>query len=390
MNIIMLSTDFLPNIGGIASHIFYLSQALRKIGHDVVVVNPVEKKGFSVVREEIDSLPVFRVSYPKTSNMFLRVWRRTRITLKVLHQIATPLMPIVLHQHDHLNSTMASFFFRQSCQTRWIWTNHTSTFLLDMENPFKHMLFKLLYGRVDAVVGVSKSRLDKALSLFTTSKYGEFIANGIDITRFNCRVASDRSKYGMSSTDFVILCPSRMMPVKGVIYFAEAAKFLIARYPQIPWHFVFLGNEVKGQDATDKKYIEEIMQLLLPVHARGLVSYLGNVPPENMPGIYAVADVVVLPSLMEGAPLSVLEAMATRKTVIASNIEGLMEVIKDHETGLLVPPKDPSQLARSLYTLYDDKQLREQLASNAERLAYQYSWQHIARQTSEFYQRVWG
>jgi glycosyltransferase involved in cell wall biosynthesis len=390
MNIIMLSTDFLPNIGGLASHIFYLSQALKSLGHEVVVVNPVEKICFSVAQEKIDGLTVFRLTYPKTSNIFRRLWRRTQITLKVLHQIASPLDQVILHQHDHLNSTLAALFFSRNHKVRWVWTNHTSTFLFDMERSFKRLACELLYHKVDGVIGVSKPRLDKARSLFKNPKPGVFIPNGVDPNRFNPAVPPKRVKYNLSPTDFVILCPSRMMPVKGVIYLAQAVTILIERYPQLPWSFVFLGNEVKGTDATDKGYIEQVMQLLRQAYARGFVTYLGNVPPENMPGMYAISDLVVLPSLMEGAPLAPLEAMATQKPVIASRIEGFLELIADQKTGILVAPKNPEQLAQAIFSLYENRMLREQIAINGELLSQQYRWEHIAKQTADFYQGVLG
>jgi glycosyltransferase involved in cell wall biosynthesis len=97
---------------------------------------------------------------------------------------------------------------------------------------------------------------------------------------------------------------------------------------------------VNEKDVTDRAYINEIKKILRSVHEQEFVVYFGNVPPENMPDIYALADIVVLPSLMEAISLSALEAMATQRAVIASRIEGLQELIEERETGILVTPKD--------------------------------------------------
>ena len=77
--------------------------------------------------------------------------------------------------------------------------------------------------------------------------------------------------------------------------------------------------------------------------------------------LLAISDVFVLPSLYEGLPLSILEAMAAGKPVVASSIPGIDEVVVDGETGLLVPPRDPAALAASIRLLLTDSDLRVRL-----------------------------
>jgi glycosyltransferase involved in cell wall biosynthesis len=260
---------------------------------------------------------------------------------------------------------------------------------LGLDQSYIHQwIIAKLYRNVDGVIGVSQSRLDKALSLFRLRMPGVMIPNGVDFARFNQAVSGQRSKFSLSSDHFVVLCPSRMMPVKGVVYFAKAVNLMVERYSQIPWRFVFLGNEVNEKDVTDRAYINEIKKILRSVHEQEFVVYFGNVPPENMPDIYALADIVVLPSLMEAISLSALEAMATQRAVIASRIEGLQELIEERETGILVTPKDPEQLAHAIYTLYGNKGLRKQLAEKGEEVSKQYSWTKIAKLTADFYKRI--
>jgi glycosyltransferase involved in cell wall biosynthesis len=107
---------------------------------------------------------------------------------------------------------------------------------------------------------------------------------------------------------------------------------------------------------------------------------------DEMPAVNAMADLVVIPSLMEAVSLSALEAMASGKPVIATEVGGLPEIIKDEVTGLLVPPRDPTALADAIVRLHSDYSLRNSLASQGRALAVErYSWDFIAKKTLTFY-----
>jgi glycosyltransferase involved in cell wall biosynthesis len=82
---------------------------------------------------------------------------------------------------------------------------------------------------------------------------------------------------------------------------------------------------------------------------------------DDVPGLLSDADVFVLASRSEGLPLSVIEAMAAGLPVVASDVGGLRELVRDAETGVLVPPSDATALASALRPLLADRQLRRRL-----------------------------
>jgi len=104
-----------------------------------------------------------------------------------------------------------------------------------------------------------------------------------------------------------------------------------------------------------------------------------------MPSIYALADIVVIPSLIEAVSLAALEALAHRKAVIATNVGGLPEIIINKKTGLLIHPEDPNSIAENILRLCKDKTLRETIANQGEVLAQKYSWDSVAEKTYSFY-----
>jgi glycosyltransferase involved in cell wall biosynthesis len=130
---------------------------------------------------------------------------------------------------------------------------------------------------------------------------------------------------------------------------------LLAAAQLVPEAFFVLAGEGRERE-------------ILQTRARALgianrVSFLGH--RNDIPDLLASCDVFVLPSLYEGLPVSVLEAMAAGKPVVATAVGGTCEVVLHGQTGLLVPPRDPAALARAIRTLLADPDLVQQLTQAA-------------------------
>lgn len=260
---------------------------------------------------------------------------------------------------------------------------------MDFEKPLKRQLMRLMYKGVKGIIAVSREIESKSKVVFGSNKdiNVAYIPNGVDVEKFSPNVKVDRTKYGLSEEDFVVLCPRRMVEKNGVIYLAYAISLILQKLSNINWKFVFLGDEPSIN--TDAGYIEKIKKILEGPHRQGYVKYLGNVHMDYMPEINALADVVVIPSLVEAVSLSALEAMATGKPVIATNVGGLSEIVRDGVTGILVPPKDPVAIADALERIYFDHSARLYMGNNAfELVKGMYTWDSIARITESFYKQI--
>ena len=100
------------------------------------------------------------------------------------------------------------------------------------------------------------------------------------------------------------------------------------------------------------------------------------------------ADVLVLPSLSEGFPVTILEAMASGLPVIATRVGGVPEIIENNVNGYLVETENPQEIAEALLTLLRDEQLRKCISGNNRKKAENYQWDKVAATLEEIYQNT--
>jgi glycosyltransferase involved in cell wall biosynthesis len=172
--------------------------------------------------------------------------------------------------------------------------------------------------------------------------------------------------------DFVVLTPARLHPQKGHRYLLQAAA-------QVPDATIVL--------AGDGPLRAELEAEARDLGVAGRCVFLGQ--RADVPALLAAADLFVLPSLFEGLPVSVLEAMAAERPVVATAIGGTDEAIASEESGLLVPPKDPAALASAIRRLQADAPFARRLAAAARaRVEREFSSEATARHVMRVYDEV--
>ncbi|MGI9553400.1 MAG: glycosyltransferase, partial [Thermodesulfobacteriota bacterium] len=118
------------------------------------------------------------------------------------------------------------------------------------------------------------------------------------------------------------------------------------------------------------------------------VFILGNVSDDLIPDLYNAGDVFVFPSIKEGWGLVVLEAMASRLPVVASDIKPLKEFLEDGMNSLLVSPLDFNSLAQSIIRIMEDDELNKTLRAGGIKTASKYSWENAARDHLDIYEEI--
>jgi glycosyltransferase involved in cell wall biosynthesis len=148
-----------------------------------------------------------------------------------------------------------------------------------------------------------------------------------------------------------------------------------------PFQLVLAGSESPGLSGAEEIY-ETIRQLNLETN----VVLTGRVPDQHIPGLYANASMLVMPSLYEGFGFPVLEGMAAGIPVVASNTSSLPEVAGN--AAILFPPQDERALADAIEDIIDNHAIAEQLRRSGLERARQFSWQRAADETIEVYRTV--
>ncbi|UCE24393.1 MAG: glycosyltransferase [Candidatus Zixiibacteriota bacterium] len=187
------------------------------------------------------------------------------------------------------------------------------------------------------------------------------IYNGIECTSNETPsdVAVLRKELGLSESDLVVGHVANFRPPKGHRYLAEAAAKVCAEIPNAK--FLLVGEFGDGSIKSEVEMLAGqfgIQDKLLMLGFRSDVGRLLN-----------LIDVFVLSSISEGHPLSVVEAMAAGKPVVATNVGGLPEIVDQGETGYLVEPGDSSTLAEKLCLLLRNSDLRERMGHRSRELA---------------------
>lgn len=197
------------------------------------------------------------------------------------------------------------------------------------------------------------------------------VRNGIPVAGYD-RVSDPalRSWLAAGTNRAIVLTPARLDAQKGHRYLLEAA----AQVPEAT--FVLAG------DGPERPALEAIAA------RSGLsdrVRFLGH--RDDVPALLAASDFCVLPSLFEGLPLAVLEAMAARKPVVATRAGGIVEAIEDGSSGLLVAPRDSAALASAIRRLITDPELASRLANAAQtRIRQSFSTERLAAEVEQVYE----
>ena len=208
------------------------------------------------------------------------------------------------------------------------------------------------------------------------------IHNGIDIKPFYRRSEVEKEainrEYELPPDKLIITCVANLRLPKGHEYLIRALHEL----------------KNKGQDflallVGDGPLRGKLEELVRELGLEEQVRFPGSKDPENIPGILAITDIFVLPSLWEGLPTAIIEAMAAGCPVVATAVAGTPEVVLDGETGFLVSPRDPQALAQKIRLLLQDHALRRKMGeAGAKRAKAYFSIERMVREYEALYKQL--
>lgn len=236
---------------------------------------------------------------------------------------------------------------------------------------------RLTNSLVDMNVAVSRAVADFSMAVARLPKQKVIvIPNGVEIAPFAAAEALDLATLGIPLGAKIVVAVGRLDRQKGLSYLIDALPELVARHGDL--HLLLVGEGAEREALT--RLIAE----------RGLatrVHFAGWRP--DVPRILQAADCLVLPSLWEGMPNVVLEAMAAGLPVVATRVEGVDELVLPDQTGFIVSPASSNELAAALERiLCDPDRARRMGEAGRGRIASEFNWDVMAERYDALYTRL--
>ena len=201
------------------------------------------------------------------------------------------------------------------------------------------------------------------------------IVNGTDFERLNLSLDTHRERKKL--VGIIARVRNRQIGKKGHLYFLQACKMVLDGHENAAF-------AICGEDSVTREYLESICREL-NIHEH--VRFLGY--RKDIANVISMCDVIVQPSLFEGLPRVLVEAMYLGKAVVGTDVDGIREIIEHGKTGLLIPSKDARSLADAIIQLLDNEGLANELGRNANKfIKSNYNARVMAQQTELLYRKL--
>ncbi|HEX7490493.1 MAG TPA: glycosyltransferase [Candidatus Limnocylindrales bacterium] len=325
--------------GGAQEHVYSLVTRMDPERYDVRVVSL--SHGSSVRRLEKAGIEVAVIDEPDDRN-----------AVSALAELLAPLEPEVIHNHMYraeiVGTRAALLLGEQGCKRPFVISTVHSSRIRCVDD---RVALRQLTPLMDRLIAVSKAI---EIKIREEGRFGapvSLIYNGVDLQRYNhqqpcCTLHED---YRIPESSPIVGVVARLEAEKGHRTLVDAWPDVLAVHPEAWLLIVGEGSERNSLEA-------QAASLGVAEH----VVFTGR--REDVPAVTAALDVAVLPSYREAQGLSVLEAMALSRPVVASNVGGIPEMIEDGVSGLLVPPGDCNALAAAIVRLLSDHPLADTIA----------------------------
>jgi len=333
-----------PSWGGMEMHVGFLSTHLARQGHRIIPVccpgspldRDLQERGFT-------PLPLRLGGYfhPRAISQLAQWLAERQVDL--------------VHSHYSRDLwTVAPAL--QKRRVPLVLTKHLGT-----QKPKRDLLHRWIYRRVDHVVAISEIIRQNILATHPISADRvSVVHHGVDLSRFEPNEnerASARQELGFTPEHLVLGIIGRLQVSKGYLEFLEMARRLRPELPQA--RYLLIGEASRGETSAAQMILGKIRDWQVD----DIVYPLGF--RRDIPRLLNAMDIFVFPSHAEAFGLVLIEAMATAKPVVSSDCDGVLDIVRDRETGLLTPPRNVDALCAAVQMLARDPAQRLAMSEKA-------------------------
>jgi glycosyltransferase involved in cell wall biosynthesis len=364
MKILRVANDLYPwVVGGLPIHIHEMSKMQAASGHDVTVCT--SRKNGEAMDEWLEGYRIVR--YPNMNVI------GNAISLSLLFRLGKMAGDFdLVHAHSHLFfSTNLCAYLRRKGNTPLVITNHG---LISQRAP---LWAQKIY--IPTVARWTLKSADRVIS-YSDEERGELVRLGVDPERIrvihngiNTDVFSPDSE---NSSKKQILWIGRYMPGKGAEYLIEAFARLVGEDPEL--HLLMIG---------DGPFREKIANRIRELDLTDAVTLSTFVPNTELPAVYRNSSVFVLPSIYEGFPRTILEAMACGVPVVCSRLPQLVDVVNG--AGLTIPVRDAGAIASAVSAILADPAMARKMGETGRsRVNEHFSWKDTVMRTTQLFEEL--
>ncbi|MEO0144372.1 MAG: glycosyltransferase family 4 protein [candidate division WOR-3 bacterium] len=367
LKILFVSDVFYPHPGGISEHIDSLAKYLRKRGHLTYILTANFSSGIDykdpdyVIRVgRAFKIPMNKSMAPitisaKLNKLVKDIIQKNNYDIIHIHGPIAPVLPIL------------SLKYSKSINVATFHAAHDEMLLYKIFKGYLENYFKKLHGKI-AVSEVAKRSIIKYFD-------GEYriIPNGVDVNRF--KPDNEKIPWLLEDNSKKILFVGRIEPRKGLKYLLLALNEVVKFISDVK--LIVVG------DGPFKLLYEQYLNK----NIEDKVIFVGKVGYNELPKYYVSCDIFVSPATeKESFGIVLLEAMASKIPVIASNIEGYKQVIQNEVNGILFENENYKDLASKIIMLLRNKNLANRLVENAYDIVIKkYSWEAVSKEIENYY-----
>ena len=366
MKIALVTSSFLPRIGGAELVVHNLAQHWSLQGHEVCVFNALTDKAYmSEVKYSVSRYRLLRGSTRFGYHRF----PFQQIAVRNLQRAITKFQPDFISAH--FGYPVGVWLSQMNPIPRFLITCHgreLTKFSWGYRNIYKidNFLTDAL-NKSSGAVAISSHARELMEEMGVIPENILDIPNGVDIRRFQKQVDFDfRSQFGISEDAKIILSVGREHPQKAFDRGIKAFSKISDKIPNT--YYVILGRNTK---------IWQSLVNDLRLHNR--VILCEGLQGDSLVGAYQQSDIFFSSSVWEMMPLVVLEALAAGLPLVVTDVSGSQDIVQTGENGIIVEPGRLDQMADALYQIISDESLRKNMAMENPNRAKYYSWDNICK-----------
>jgi glycosyltransferase involved in cell wall biosynthesis len=361
MKIAIIINLFPPKwLAGTEIATYNLAEHLAKRGHEIHVITSHDD-GLPNFEKE-NGFYIHRIAWPK-----IRIIGVLLFWLQIFLKIRT-IKPDIVQAQDLSMGISADLSRKILKIPHIVWGRGSDVYL---PGRFTKITSKPILHNADAVLALTEDMRQKMKGIVDREIF--VVPNGINLEQFTDRSPIIVREKGQKNILFV----GRLHPVKGVQYLIRAMKRVLEEIPD--------GMLILVGDGEERGNLEA---LSVQLGVQKSVQFVGVVPHEKVHSYMQQADVFVLPSLSEGFPGVILEAMACGLPVVVTRVGGIPDIIENGVNGYIAETKSPDEIAEKILILLQNDQLKEKISIKNKEKVKEYKWDNIVFELENIYKKI--